>query len=452
MEEGDGYHFPNFLEPFRGPEGLLELRILAPDGTVLRSTRKKEEGSSMAALLDGSPPRRPPWVQERQIQGRPFLSSIQAFDNEPKCFSCHGREKKTLGLLNVTLPMEATYRSISFNRNLLIAATGITLLLMGLAINFLLNRLVKNPIDRLIHTMSRVEKGDLNAEVNLNTRDELGRLAQSFRSMVQKLSCAQRELEERQRQQIQQLQHLASMGEMAASVAHEVKNPLAGIRLAVQILAKDSPAPARHRETIEEVMHSIARLDKTITDLLAYSRVSPPEFKPTSLPEVIEAALSSIKEEGQAAGVRVQKHLDPALPLLPMDSHQMEGAFLNLFLNALQAMPKGGTLTIQVERHEPGYPFQKGFPPAAGSGREKGWVEVTVADTGEGIPPAILGEIFRPFFTTRARGTGLGLSLTHRAVEQNHGQIFAQSRVGVGTTFHLLFPLPSPRPEGGAPA
>jgi signal transduction histidine kinase len=266
--------------------------------------------------------------------------------------------------------------------------------------------------------------------------------------MVQKLSLAQKELERQQQQQMLQVKHLASLGELAASVAHEVKNPLAGIKLAIQVLAKDRRVADSQRETIQEIVRSIDRLDKTITDLLSYSRISPPALKPSNLHEVIEAALFAVKEEAQITGVRVEKSFDLTLPLLPLDSRQMEGVFLNLFLNALQAMPQGGVLAIQTKRRESGYRRQENAPGSPGP--EEGWVEVTVTDTGEGIPPEVLGEVFRPFFTTKAKGTGLGLSLVQRVVEQHHGQVFAQSRAGVGTTFYLLLPIP-PQPPKGEP-
>ena len=444
MKEGGSQDIHNFLNLFGVQEGPMELRILDPDGNVLRSSRKIEEGTSMAYLIAGQTPSgKTIRVSEEEIRGSPFLSSIQTLENEPGCFSCHGQEKKILGLLNVALPMEMTQKSIAFNRNLLIASTIITLLLMAAAINFLLTHLVKKPVGLLIETMSQVEKGDLNVEVKLGTQDELGHLAKSFSSMVQRLSQAQRELEKQQQQQMLQVKHLASLGELAASVAHEIKNPLAGIKLAIQILAKDPELTASHRETIQEILHSIERLDKTMTDLLSYSRIRPPELESASLHEVIERALSSIKEEYQIAAVRVEKCFDLTLPLWPLDSQQMERVFLNLFLNALQAMPQGGVLTVQTKRHESGYHLQKDVPQPSSSGQEEGWAEVTVTDTGEGIPPEVLGEIFRPFFSTKAKGTGLGLSLAQRIVEQHHGQVFARSQAGVGTTFYLLLPIPA---------
>jgi two-component system NtrC family sensor kinase len=442
MQEGEAHRFHRLLNIFGFQGDLLELRLLDPRGIVLSSSREIEEGTSMAHLLqEQNFSGKYPVVLERKIQGRPVLSSIQPLENEAGCFPCHGKDKKILGILNVSLPMEATHRSITFNRNLLIASTVITLLLMAAAINMLLTRLVKKPVGLLIETMARVEKGDLNVGINIGTQDELGQLAQSFSSMVRKLSQAQRDLEKQQQQQMLQVKHLASLGELAASVAHEVKNPLTGIKLAIQILAKEPGLAASHRETIEEITGSIERLDKTMADLLSYSRIRPPDMKAVHLHEVMETAFSSIKEECQIARVHVEKNFDPTLPPLLLDPRQMERVFLNLFLNALQAMPQGGTLAIQTKRHDSGYHLQEGFPLPDQASREEGWVEVTVVDTGQGIPPETLGDIFRPFFTTKAKGTGLGLSLAQRIVEQHHGQMFAQSKVGVGTTFYLLLPI-----------
>jgi signal transduction histidine kinase len=169
-------------------------------------------------------------------------------------------------------------------------------------------------------------------------------------------------------------------------------------------------------------------------------------LKPSNLHEVIEAALFSVKEEAQVIGVQVEELFDLTLPLLPLDPRQMEGVFLNLFLNALQAMPRGGVLTVQTKRRDSGERRQESISDRTGP--EEGWAEVTVTDTGEGIPPEVLGEIFRPFFTTKAKGTGLGLSLVQQVVEQHHGQISAQSRAGVGTTFHLLLPIAAQPTQG----
>jgi signal transduction histidine kinase len=442
MKEGVTKDFHNFLNLFGIADDLLEVRILEENGTVLHSSHKIEERTSMAYLF----PQRMETekilaVFEQEIKGRAFLSTIKIFQNEPKCFSCHGDQKKTLGILHVSLPMQSTIQSIRFNRNLLVSSTAITLLLMALAINLLLTRFVKRPAARLIETMSLVEGGNLDVNVNLGTQDELGRLAKNFRTMVQKLSAAQKEVERQHQQQIRQVQHLASLGELAASVAHEIRNPLAGIKLAIQVLSKEPGLASDHRETMAEIMRSIERLDKTMADLLLYSRIRPPELRPTSLTVIIEDVLSSMKEQFQLAGILVERDFDPVLPPLFLDSEQMTRVFLNLFLNALQAMPRGGTLKIMTRHCEPGCFYRQGFMVSEDSLPLIDWAEVTVTDTGEGMAPDVLNEIFRPFFTTKAKGTGLGLSLSRRVVEQHQGYIFVRSEIGKGTTFFMFFPV-----------
>jgi len=449
MKEGKGHEVEIFFNLFGVKEGMLEGHILDQKGRILFSSQKTEEGASLSHLLSRqSISGETPTVFQYQNQGRSFLSSLQNIPNGPACYSCHPQDKKILGILNFNLPMESTNKIIAFNRNLLIASTAITLLMMAIAVNLLLNRLVKRPIDQLSKKMAQVEEGHLEAEVSLDTQDELGRLAQTFNAMIKRLSQAHEELEKQHQQQMLQVKHLASLGELAASVAHEIKNPLAGIKLAIQVLAKAPELAGDQRGTIEEIMQSIERLDKTIADLLSYSRIRPPELKPVSLPEVIEASLQAIKEESHIAGVVVEKDFDPTLPPLPLDPQQIERVLLNLFLNALQAMPGGGTLSIQTKRREPGYNFPPEFPLPTSPHREGGWAEVTVSDTGEGIPPEILGEIFRPFFTTKAKGTGLGLSLAQRIIEQHHGYIFAWRREGAGASFSLFLPLFSSASKG----
>lgn len=445
MKEGETKDFHNFLNLFGIAEDLLEVRILEENGTVLHSSHKIEERKSMAYLFPqgAENTRTLPAVFEQEVNGKLSLSTIKTFQNEASCFPCHGNQKKTLGILHVSLPMEATIQSIRFNRTLLIISTVITLLLMALAINLLLTRLVKNPTRRLIASMSQVEAGNFEVKIDLDTQDELGRLAKNFASMVQKLFAVQKEVERQHRREISQVQHLASLGELAASVAHEIRNPLAGIKLAIQVLSKEPGLASDHQQTMAEIMRSIERLDKTVADLLLYSRQSPPQFQLISLTEVIEETLSSMKDQFQLAGIQVKKCFDPDLPPLSLDSEQMARAFLNLFLNALQAMPKGGTLKIKTGRCEPGCFQGHGFMVSEDSLPTNAWAEVLVTDTGEGMPPGVLSEIFRPFFTTKAKGTGLGLSLSRRVVEQHQGHIFVRSEIGKGTTFFLFFPIRS---------
>lgn len=442
MQIGNIQDFPAYLNLLGIQEGLPEIRILDETGLILYASSKSAEKTFLPNFSSiKSIPWDKPLIYPQEVQGRLLLRAFHTLPNESSCFACHGQDKKILGILNVDLSMETTQAAISFHRHLLIISTAITLLLMAMAINLLLNRLVKKPIDQLIQAMALVEKGNFHAELNLSSKDELGVLAKSFRSMVEKLSLAQKELERQHQQQMRQVKYLASLGELAASVAHEIKNPLAGIKLAMQVLAKEPDLGTRHRATMQDIMQSIERLDKTMTDLLSYSRIQPPQLKTIDLHEVIENALAGIKEQCHLSGITILRDFDPSLPLMLLDPLQVERGLLNILLNACQAMPKGGTITVKTRWLPASYQLQSNSPFPASFLPEKGWVEVSLSDTGVGIPPEIKGEIFRPFFTTKAKGTGLGLSLAQRIFEQHYGQIFIESQVGAGTTVYLLLPV-----------
>lgn len=440
MREGRGADIHRLLQFFEGQENGLPLRILDSQGKVLHSSRREERGSAMGYLLQGKELwEGEPKIFEQEIAGRTFLSSLRAFRNEPYCSSCHTHSGKIIGVLHVAFPLGPTMASIGFHRNILIAAAAMTLIFMALTINWLLLHFVKKPVERLVEAMSRVEKGDLDVQLNIDTGDELGRVARHFGSMTRHLSRAQRELKKQHEEKVLQYQNLASLGELAAGVVHEVKNPLAGIKLAIQSLTRN-PGFAAPREDVKEILRSIERLDHTMADLLSYSQSRPPLLKSANIHNIIEGALFAVRDLLRSAGVRVEKRYDPSLPLLPLDADLIGRALLNLFLNALQAMPGGGVLTIETRHCAADPTGGNETSPVTGG---EGWAQVAITDTGNGIPQEILGEIFRPFFTTKAKGTGLGLALTKRIIEQHQGQIYAQNQVGAGTRFCLSLPTAS---------
>jgi signal transduction histidine kinase len=331
----------------------------------------------------------------------------------------------------------------------------------------LMVRLVERPIASLTRVMARVEGGDVEARAELKTRDELGQLAESFNAMVERLEAAQTEIEVYHQQRLARAERLATLGELAASLAHEIKNPLAGISGAVQVLADDLPASDPRKEIMQEVLTQVRRLDKTVRDLLAFARPGKPSVAPCDIHQILDRVLLLLAENPAAKQVRVVRAYRPDIPQFPADGEQLRQVFLNLMLNALQAMPKGGCVTIATSRLHRGQLVKSSIgqrgrtqDPAdsdeLANGQldhstnrlaEGGWVEVAVADTGPGIPSHLLEEIFKPFFTTKHRGTGLGLSVSRRIIEDHGGWIEAESRPGQGATFRVFIPA-APRAGG----
>jgi signal transduction histidine kinase len=278
--------------------------------------------------------------------------------------------------------------------------------------------------------MAKVEAGDLSVRIVHAPKDEIGRLTTSFNSMIERLETAKNELDIYHFNQMERADRLASIGEMAAGIAHEIKNPLTGIASAITIINDDFSTSDPRKEILGEVLEQVKRMDKTVNDLLFFGRPTDPEPVCTDINTVLRKTLIFASQHRGSQGGVIEKVLDlqKDLPPVYVDPKQIQQVFLNLILNAIQAMQSGGILTIKSTLiHE----------------ESQHWVTVSISDTGQGIPSQILGKIFTPFFTTKAQGTGLGLAICHKLVEQQGGTIRVESEDGKGTDFYIELPATS---------
>lgn len=257
------------------------------------------------------------------------------------------------------------------------------------------------------------------AEQERRERRLIARLDRKLRGQHERLLAAQEHLVRSDR--------LATVGELAAVLAHELRNPLAGVSGALHVLRAQRSLPAEQQALLDDLQAQVARMDRTLTDLLWHARPPTPQVLVLNVNDVLERSLWFLAQD-RGARIRVERHFAPDLPLLRLDAHLLHQAFLNILLNARQAMPDGGQLTVRTRYVQPG-------PRAA--------VEVEISDTGPGIRPEHLPHIFQPFFTTRAQGTGLGLSTAARIVAQHGGWIEAASEPGRGATFRIVLPVPA---------
>jgi signal transduction histidine kinase len=219
---------------------------------------------------------------------------------------------------------------------------------------------------------------------------------------------------------------LASVGEMAAGIAHEIKNPLTGIAAAITIIKDDFEPDDPRTEIINEVLEQIKRLDKTVNDLLFFGKPAQPEPTFTNLNSIVEKTLMFASQHRSGKNIEKKLELEETLPPVYVDPKQIQQVFLNLILNAMQAMQNGGVLTVGTSLVE---------------SDGKHWARVSIADTGPGIPAQLLSKIFTPFFTTKAQGTGLGLAICHKLVTQHGGELSVVSEDGVGTVFTVDLPV-----------
>lgn len=421
------------LEMVGQSENLVGVRIFHPHGVILKSSNPNEVGRVVderdyKLFLDN----KREGVFTLDGHGE-VLGMVKPIYNDRQCNLCHGSKSRIIGLLNVNYSLTETRNRIVELTKLFVMSTVAIIGFLSLAISLVMLKFVKKPLNQLAKNMARVEAGDLSVRMTPEGKDEIGRLIVSFDSMVDRLDRAKKELENFHFQQMERADRLASVGEMAAGIAHEIKNPLTGIAAAITVL-KDDFAPEDGRvQIIGEVLEQISRLDKTVNDLLFFGK--PTVAEPTCTD--INAALKKILifASQHRGGKNIEKRLELAenLPTVYVDPKQIQQVFLNLFLNAVQAMQSGGTLTVK-----------------SGLAKIDGidMVQVRVTDTGQGIPPQILEKIFTPFFTTKAQGTGLGLAISHRLIEQHGGRLSVVSQDGMGTTFTVELPAYCPGQPG----
>ncbi len=433
MESGHVESMVSIFHTVGALPGVEKLRVFDDSGRILYSAKLSEIGRLTEELdyaVYRSPERSTPFKSEDT--GHRSFCMVEPIENEVKCRRCHRGDIEVLGVLDVCLSMEETEKKIEFNRILMLSFTGLAIVLTSGMTSVLLKRFVTAPVARLVRTMESVEAGKLDGRVDIRSGDELGRLGNSFNEMIRKLSEAQAEIERFHHRQLARADRLASLGEMAAGLAHEIKNPLAGIYGAAQILSREFPENDPRHEIVAEMMTLIKRLDNTIKDLLNFARYTEPQYSKANLNDVIDKVLFLVQQIPEGRRAKMVREFDPAMPDVEMDQEQIKQVFLNLALNALQAKPDGCTLTLCTHADVP-----EEVPDIRHRSR---YVMATVTDDGPGIPIDRIGKIFHPFFTTKESGTGLGLSMTRKILDMHEGWITVSSDKGKGSTFSVFIP------------
>jgi two-component system, NtrC family, sensor kinase len=445
--------------------GMVKVRILDPDGRVSYST----DSSEVSHVLDKSAEacygchnrsqplarlKRPDRFRiYRSSDGQRVLGIITPIENQPSCSNaeCHAHpaSQQVLGVLDTNLSLAKADAQLARSNMLTLTSTACAMLLVALLSWLFVWRVVDKPIKALKDGTKRLAQGKLGYQIEVQSEDEVGDLAYSFNTMSLQLRASNEQIvtwaktlegrvEEKTREirnahdHVLHVEKMASIGKMAAVVAHEVNNPLSGILTYAMLLRKwvaSGQAAHEKREEAIKCLELIAtesrRCGELIKNLLSLSRTSPMNVRSTDLHEVIDRCLLLVRHQLELVGIELQLKLADALPPVSCDPAQIEQVLLALIMNAIDAMPRGGNLSLEAR---PSHDRTK--------------INIEVRDDGAGIAPGVLPHIFDPFVTTKenGRGVGLGLAISRGIVERHNGRIEVASELGRGTTFTVTLP------------
>ena len=392
---------------------LVSASLISPSGHV--------SASSSPALLGTVP-----WRDLGRFEGSTVLTApagreaefavIRPVLNEESCARCHGTSSRVNGWLDLRFSRAPVLQAqAQLARSLSLSAGAAFVVLMGIAL-WLLGREAVTPLQRLVNVMSQAEAGDLTVRADEGRPDELGIAARGFDATLAALRRSQGELEAFYRERMVRADRFAAVGEVATGLAHEIKNPLAGLSGALELLAEDLQRDPRQAEIVGEMRHQVNRLTHTMESLLSFARPAKARLRSTDVNGTLEKVLFLVGQQCRGACVDLRPELGDALPPVLADPFQLEQVFLNIALNACQAMGEGGRLAVRSR---------------AGEGN----VVVEIEDTGPGIPAELRAQVFKPFFTTKREGNGLGLAISARIIAEHGGHIGYRCPPDGGTIF-----------------
>jgi signal transduction histidine kinase len=326
-----------------------------------------------------------------------------------------------MAVLQMTLSTEHLVGVLHSSSLQVVVITVLTVGLLIVALLLLFRTEVNRPVSDILSVMQQAKSGQLDARAAVHSGDEIGMIASELNLMLEQLQGTRAELQSLYKRELERQERLATIGNLASAVAHKIKNPLAGIRGGMEVIEQGLAADDSRREMTRAIVGEVDRINRMVRDLLAYSRKPEPQTVATCLSDVVEDVLAQARQLPGAGRYEVVHEADDVVPSVAVDYQLIKQAFLNIIQNAFDAMPGGGRLGVRTWG-------------------EKSRAFVAFTDSGNGIPVDTAQRILQPFFTTRHRGTGLGLPIALSIVQAHQGELSFESRSGSGTTFTISFP------------
>jgi len=433
MVEGKSNHVQEILLLAVKSHQVSNAFILKNDGTVFLSaksenTPKKFQLDKFKDIKDKSGDK---FLYVKGLKSQ-YEYIITPIKGKSECYRCHIKQKEDIGYFALKISIDdvlsAAKEHAIVNVILIIFTFSGLGAVIFVALSLLVTRPVKEMQAQILEIENQMDEIELGGQVQFsqikkpNRTDEIAGLIDSFNKLVLRLNKAHIKLYEMHQSQLAQADRLITTGEMAANIAHEIKNPLAGALGALEIIMDDMPKDNSCIPIMHEIIVQLERINHAVNDLLSYARPADPVFEKVNLNEIFKRILSLLESQIKAENTKTNLFLSESIPNITADEKLIQQLFWNILLNAVQSMKDSGTLTIKTEK-------------------ENSTVKITIQDTGKGIPKDNYEKIFKPFFTNKHKGTGLGLAISKRIVEQHSGNISIKSEMGKGTTFIINLPI-----------
>jgi two-component system NtrC family sensor kinase len=411
--------------------------------------------------------------QMKRLKGDKHLSSLREGEEErwlEVIVPLHS-DKKVIGGVRVISSLSEAESYMNKMREQTFILTFFSILIILIMLTLFFGKLVGNPIQKLVEAMSRAEKGDLGAETHIQSQDELGELGRHFNRMLKtiretneqnvqllsrvsrfneeltrKIEEATSELAQRNQElkllnealfesqrKLNQSEKLAALGQVTATMAHQIGTPLNSISGYIQLMTQEGNFSTTDRERLKIIESQLDRLADSIKNILSFTRQPGPQLRPLNINGVLKELIHLSEPWFLTHKVKLSSSLSISLPFVLGDPTRLQTLFLNLISNALDSMPNGGLLKIDTQ-HISTHPFTE---------KSEEWVQISIADTGIGITEESKKRIFDPFFTTKriGEGTGLGLTICEKIIKEHLGKLEVKSEVGKGSTFSVLVPV-----------
>jgi signal transduction histidine kinase len=401
--------------------------VLDKEGNIAASSVR--EALSREILLENKeavPTGADPLIRQRQIPG----SRAETVYDVSVPVMVEGSGQRW-GMVRLGISLDSMQKQIAGTRRL-ISVFGLMAVLIASVSSILLARRITNPLQALTRGVAAVGHGDLTQRINIETKDELGELARAFNEMTQQLARV-RDLEDR----LRRADRLAALGTMAAGIAHDIRNPLTSILIFSQLMSLHYDDSDVREKFNRVVPRELERVQAVIEDMMELARPASVHREPANLNDILSQVLELFESQVEKQGIKISSEYDLDLPFCMADRKRLHRCFSNLVSNAFQAMPSGGELTVRTRRIPSMIFPDTGLPDP----RPEPALQITIADTGQGISADRLSRIFDPFYTTKEKGLGLGMAIAHRIVEDHRGTIDVQSEVGLGSIFTVCIPF-----------